>query len=336
MVGIAIIGCGAITEHRHAPECHHNANINLCGFFDINQDRCREFAEQYSCKAYATYEEVLNDPSVDGVIICTANRFHCEMTLQAFAHGKHVLCEKPIAVTLEEAESMIAAADKAEKYLMVAHNQRFEPLNRKIKEILDSGKMGRIISFRTIFSHGGPEGWSVEKSNATWFFNKKQAGLGALGDIGIHKADLIHWLINDDIKYITAKVLTLDKKTPDGELIGLDDNAICILESKSGIVGTLEASWTHYGKGYNETTLYCENGIIEANRYSDDPITLLMRDGSREVIRVEDCDSGMSAAFASCIINHRSPEVDGEEGKKALEIVLKCVESSKSNARVAL
>lgn len=336
MVGIAIIGCGSITRVRHAPECQKNENIKLCGFFDINQERCQEFADSYQCKAYATLEDALTDPEVDGVIICTANKYHCDTALQAFAHGKHVMCEKPIAVTSAEAQSMIDAAEKAGKYLMIAHNQRFEPINQKIKEILNSGVMGRIICFRTAFGHSGPENWSVDKGKSTWFLNKNQAGLGAMGDLGIHRADLIHWLINDDIKYVTAKVCTLDKRTPDGELISLDDNAFCILESESGITGVLEASWTHNGKVSDTTYLYCENGIIEAIGGTSQPITVRMKDGSSYSMSVARKASGMSEAFANCILNNQPPELDGKQGKIALDIVLRCIESSEKNTRLAL
>lgn len=336
MARIAIIGCGTITRLRHAPECKNNENITLCGFYDLNQERCKEFAEEYHTKAYASFEEVLDDENVDGVIICTANRFHCEMTVKALEHGKHVMCEKPIAVTLEEAEKMIDAADKAGKFLMIAHNQRFDAVNKKLKEIADSGELGRIISFRTVFGHGGPENWSVDKSKNTWFLDKKQAGLGAMGDIGIHKADLIHWLINDDIKYVMGKVLTLDKKTADGELIAVDDNAFCVLESETGIVGTLEASWSHYGRCTNGTYLYFEKGIVESDNELEEQITIIKKDGTREKFHIEEQESGMAEAFAYCIDNNVKPEIDGKEGWKALNIVLKCIESSEKNQRVSV
>lgn len=334
MVGIAIIGCGSITRLRHAPECRNNDNIRLCGFYDLNQERCKKFAEEYGAKAYVSYEEVLNDETVDGVIICTANKYHCEMSVKAFEHGKHVMCEKPIAVTLEEAQEMIDASNKAGKFLMVAHNQRFDAVNQKLKEIIDSGELGKIISFRTVFGHGGPEAWSVDKSKNTWFLDKKQAGLGAMGDIGIHKADLIHWLINDDIRYVTAKVVTLDKKTTDGEFIAVDDNAFCVLESDTGIVGTLEASWSHYGKCTNITYLYCENGIVEADNEKVDQIVITMKDGTYNKFHIEEQESGMSKAFAQCIEKGVKPEIDGNEGLKALNIVLKCIDSSKKNERI--
>ena len=334
MVNIAIIGCGSITFYRHAPECKKLDNIEIAGFYDINEARAEEFANQYGGKAYKSYEDVLCDENVDGVIICTANKYHCDMTLRALKSGKHVLCEKPISVTLEEAQEMVDTAKEQDKVLMIAHSQRYDAVNRKIKEIIDSGKLGKIISFRTAFAHRGPETWSADKGNATWFLNKKEAGLGALGDIGIHKADLIHWLINDDIEYITARVATLDKKLPDGTKIAVEDNAFCILESKSGITGILEASWTRYGKDDNFTNIYCENGMIEADSNAEEQIKITMRNGNSESFKVADCDSDMAKTFAQCIIDNTTPELSGEEGKKALELVLKCIESSETGKRV--
>lgn len=334
MVGIAIIGCGAITTWRHAPECANNENINLCGVYDINLERAKIVAEQFGTKAYNTYEEVLDDSAVDGVIISVANKFHCEMTLKAFESEKHVLCEKPIAISVEEADKMIEASKKAGKFLMIAHSQRYDGAHLKAKEILSSGILGKIITFDTCFITGGPDNWSVDKGSGTWFLNKNMAGLGAMGDIGIHKADLVHYFLDEDIKYATAFVGTLDKKGSDGELIGIDDNGMCILESESGVKGVLRASWTGYGRGCNRTTLYCENGILEVDNDENEQIKIYFKNGDTQSIHVEVKDSLMASTFAKCIETDTSPEIDGEAGKKALNLVLKCIESSKQNRRI--
>lgn len=336
MINLAIIGCGAITIHRHAPECQASENINLTGVFDVNLERAEEVAAKFQCKAYKTYEEVLNDETVDGVIICVSNKFHRDMTVQALQHKKHVLCEKPMAVTVDEAKEMVATAKKEGRFLMIAHNQRLMPVNQKLKELLATKDLGRIISFRTQFTHAGPEKWSVEKTNKTWFLNKKEAGLGALGDIGIHKADLIRWLLGEEVKYVTSVLGALDKKDAEGNPIAMEDNAFAILETEGGIVGTLEASWTHYGKGTSQTIIYCENGILEA--LSEKKITLYYKDRSKqvEVFDVELGASKVADTFAGCIEQNREPEISGEEGMKALQIVLACVDSSEKHARVEI
>ena len=336
MVKTVIIGCGSITLWRHAPECAQSKNIDLVGFYDRHEDRCKEFAEKYNAKAYKSYEEVLADENVDAVIICTANKYHCSMAVEAFKSGKHVLCEKPVAVNKKEAKKMIAAAKKYDKKFMVAHSQRFDAVNQKLKQITETENIGRIISFRTVFGHRGPETWSATKGNSTWFMNKKEAGLGALGDIGIHKADLIHWIINDNIKYVTATVKTLDKKLSDGSLIAMEDNAFCILESEKGICGTMEASWTRYGKEENLTELYCENATVRADSTANPQITVSFNDGSVKEYKAESLNSMMAESFADCIINGKEPELSGEEALKALNIVLGCIESSEKGKKIKL
>lgn len=335
-VNFVIIGCGAITINRHAPECLASENIHLQGVFDVNSERAKEVAEQFQCKAYESYEDVLNDETVDGVILCVSNRYHCDMTVQALQHKKHVLCEKPMAVTVEEAKKMIETAKDEGRYLMIAHQQRFVAANQKLKEVLTTKDLGKILSFSTVFAGGGPETWSVDKTNKTWFLNKKEAGLGALGDIGIHKADLIRWFIGEDIKYVTSVLKTLDKKDAEGNLIGIEDNGFAILESESGITGTLEASWTHYGKSENRTTFYCEKAVVEAIGVSK--ISVYYKDKTKEdeVFEIKNGASGMAETFAECILEGKEPEISGEEGLKALEIVLACVESSEKHARVEI
>ena len=155
-----------------------------------------------------------------------------------------------------------------------------------------------------------------------------------MGDIGIHKADLIHYFLDEDIKYVTAFVGTLDKKGPDGELIGIDDNGMCILESESGVRGVLRASWTTYGKGWNRTTLYCENGILEVDNDEENQIKIYFKNGDVQTMHIKVEDSLMASTFAKCIETNTPPKIDGEAGKKALNLILKCIESSENNSRV--
>src|SRR5699024_6641194 len=106
--------------------------------------------------------------------------------------GCHVLCEKPMATSSAEAQAMIDAAEKSGRKLMIGHNQRFVASHRKARALIAAGEIGRIYSFRTTFGHGGPEGWSADGKNS-WFFDKKRAFIGAMGDLGVHKADLVHY-----------------------------------------------------------------------------------------------------------------------------------------------
>ena len=147
---------------------------------------------------------------------------------------------------------------------------------------------------------------------------------------------MIRWFIGEDIKYVTSVLGTLDKKDAEGNYIGMEDNAFAILESESGIIGTLEASWTHYGKGENRTKVSCENGLVEA--IGEDKIIVCYKDKTKEneVFEIKKGASMMAETFAECIALGKEPEISGEEGLKALEIVLACVESSEKHARVEI
>ena len=112
-IRVGIIGCGKIAQVRHIPEYLANPHVELYGFYDINQARTEELAKKYGGKAFASYEELLADESIEAVSVCAANHAHAEISIAALKAGKHVLCEKPMAVTLPECEAMVAAAKES-------------------------------------------------------------------------------------------------------------------------------------------------------------------------------------------------------------------------------
>ena len=217
MLNIGIIGCGGISIRRHAPEYAANPETKLVGFFDPVESRAADMVKQYGGKVYISYEELLADPQIDAVSVCSSNSTHAEISIAALKAGKHVLCEKPMATSIVDAEKMIEAGKQAGKNLMIGHNQRMFAAHTKAKELLQSGQMGQVLTFRTAFSHKGPEIPSLTKNASSWFFSKQAAILGVMGDLGVHKADLVRWLIGDDIKEVMATIMTLDKKDPDGK-----------------------------------------------------------------------------------------------------------------------
>ena len=209
MIGIGIIGCGKISQVRHIPEYEANPGARVVALHDVNVERARELAEAHGCRAYDTMEALLADPEVDAVSVCTSNATHAEATIAALAAGKHVLCEKPMATTIEDCEAMVAAAREAGRTLMIDQNQRFARAHVRAKELLDAGKIGDVLTFRTTFGHGGPETWSVDPGTGSWFFGPKRAAMGAMADLGVHKTDLVQWLIGQGVVSATARVATL-------------------------------------------------------------------------------------------------------------------------------
>ena len=331
MIRIGIIGCGKIAQVRHLPEYATNPDARLVGYYDKNVDRASAVAAQYGGTVYNSYFELLNDPGIDAVSVCVENRAHAEIATAALYAGKHVLCEKPMAVTLGECESMVAAAERNERHLMVGHNMRFDPVHRKAKEMLDAGIIGDIITFRTVIGNAGPEGWSLDSNREdTWYFDKNKAAMGALSDLGIHKIDLLQYLTGQKVIEATAKVVTLQKRNDDGTPIDVDDNALCILRMSGGAVGTMIASWTVYARHSDSTCFYGTKGSLLLYHDNEYPIILRLADGSSTSYAVppEEASSGVIDEFVDALENNRDPEISGQEALSVMRTIFACIQSS--------
>jgi len=340
-VRLGVIGAGKIVRVRHLPEAKSNPHVETIAICDAVQARANEMAEEYHCKAYSDYKEILKNPTIDAVVVAATNATHAVMTIDALNAGKHVLCEKPMAIRLDDAQKMIDAAENNSKQLMIGHNQRLEIGHKKAKEIIQSGKLGKVLTFNTTFGHPGSEDWAVE-GKKTWFYKKAVAGLGVLGDLAIHKLDLVRWLLDDDYTQVSAFMDTLSKTYTDGSLIDLEDNALCLLRTKKGALGTLSASWS-YAKEKNSTTIYCQNGVLEI--YTDPEFQIIVNYNhqqgefyklGRKSTNVEQLNSGVIDAFIHALVNHQDVPIPGIEGYKALEAVMACQQSAKTGSVVNL
>lgn len=340
---VGIIGCGMITKVRHAPEYNENENVELVAFFDQDRSRAEKFAEQYDAKCCDSVEEMLA-MDIDAVSICAANKFHAELTIKALNAGKHVLCEKPMAITLQECEDMVAAAEKNNKILMIGHNQRFAVAHQKARELVEAGEIGEVLSFETKFGHGGPEVWTGTPN--TWFFDKKLAAFGSMADLGIHKTDLIHYITGQTVTEVTAIMNTLDKKWPDGRLIDVDDNAFCLYRMESGATGFMHVSWTFYGNEKNSIVIYGTKGVIRC--YDDEKYSLILekKDGEdihfelEQIIKNSDQtlgnrnNTGVIDEFVDSILKNREPLSSGKEALKAMRVIFAAMESAETQKTV--
>jgi predicted dehydrogenase len=345
MLKVGIIGCGKITEVRHAPEYCENPNCKLVAFYDVVYERAEAFAQQYQAKAYTSVEELLAS-EVDAVSVCVANLYHASITIQALKAGKHVLCEKPMATTLEDCEAMLQAQKESGKFLMIGQNQRLAKSHGKAKEILDSGEIGKLISFQINFSHQGPEVWTGLKES--WFFDKRISSFGAMADLGVHKTDLIYYLTGQKIITTTAVISTLDKKYADGTPISVDDNAFCIYTLENGVVGTIHVSWTNYGMEDNSTKLYCTGGVLRV--YDDPKYSLIIEKREGETICYEldaltsnkqqtsggRTSTGVIDAFINSIITNTPPTISGDSVMHAMRVIFANLESAASGQSVQI
>ncbi|MBO4888090.1 MAG: Gfo/Idh/MocA family oxidoreductase [Firmicutes bacterium] len=337
VVGVAVLGAGAVAQRRHLPEYAENKNAKIIGIFDRDEKRAAEVAEIYGCKVYNSLEEALADPEVEAVSVCVPNKFHAGYAIAALKAGKHVLVEKPMATSLKDSHEMLEVWKASGKILMPDHNQRLVRSFKKAHELLSQGIIGDLLFFQCNFQHPGPEFWSIDRTNSTWFFNKDLAGFGVMGDLGVHKVDLIRYLTESEIKSVFASSRTLDKKDASGKPIDMDDNTICMFVMENGLHGIMHFSWTNYGSQEdNGAVIYGTKGVMKIfGDYTDD-IVVEMRDGVQIRYSVgsistntNQLKSGVIDEFVGSIVEGREPVVTGFDGHQALAIVIGAEESSK-------
>ena len=344
-IKVGIIGCGTIARQRHANEYSKNSDVTIAGFYDINILRAEAMVKDFGGQIYEAVEDLIADPDIDAVSICATNKDHAHLTIAALEHNKHVLCEKPMATSLQDCEKMYAAAAVNNKHLLIGHNQRLTPTHLKAKLLLDSGVLGRVINFQSTFGHAGPEMWSVDKSADTWFFKKGSASFGSLADLGIHKIDLMRYLVGGKVTMVYSTMVTLDKKFSDGSPIEVDDNSVEVLSFDNGALGTISTSWTHYGEECNATVLYCEKGIMKLYCNPQYSLEIIYKDGRRENYEIDHVQtnddvqqesSGVIDVFVDAVKSDSKTPLDAEEALESMRVVFACISSSENQAAVNL
>lgn len=340
---VGVIGCGAISQTRHIPEYVANKNVEIIGYFDFNTERAGQMAAKFGGKVFESVDAMLADTDINAVSVCVANDAHAEISIKALEAGKNVLCEKPMATSLADCERMVAAAKANGMKLMIDQNQRLAKSHMKAKALLDQGLIGNVLTFKTTFGHGGPETWSVDGGANTWFFDKNQSKYGAIFDLGVHKLDLMIYMLGSTVTSAFSWLTTLDKRNSQGELIGVDDNAISIYEFDSGVLGTVTASWTYYGEEDNSTIIYGSKGIM---KIYDDPqysVKVILENGeviNYEIDRIQTNDnqtnSGMIDEFADSIINNHPSIADGESVLNSMKAIFAGIEASDKGQKVQI
>lgn len=341
MIRIGVIGGGMIVRRRHLPEILDNPYAEVGAICDVVEDRVRKLAEEYGAVPYTDYKEMIQDPSLDAVIVAATNTTHAQMTIDALNAGKHVMCEKPMATSIEDAKAMIAASEKNNKMLFIAQNQRLAPAHVKAKEILKSGMLGKVITFKSTFGHPGCEHYAADKGK-TWFFKKNVSRFGCLGDLGIHKIDVVRWILDDEYTEVYAKVETLNKKNDCGEPIDVEDNAVMVLKTEKGITGTITVSWT-YEKEDGSTIFYCENGVMTIYGNEEYQIIIERNDGTSDYYKVGEIPNnivmvktGIIDEFVFCLREGKPASISGKDGLEPLKVIFSAYESSEKNMAVKI
>lgn len=287
-------------------------------------------ANLYGGTVYHSLEDLL-DADINAVSVCVRNEAHYTVTIRALERGKHVLCEKPMAMTAEDCRAMVDFAESKKLNLMIGLNQRYMAVHQKAKELIGQGEIGKILSFEVNFCHAGPDAWT--NSTDTWFFDKEKAVFGAMADLGVHKIDLISYLLDSKIIETYAVMETLDKKFSDGTPSTVEDNAFCIYKMENGVIGTMHAGWTYYGGVDGKTIIHGTKGVIQIYADPNANLVIKYKDSTKRTFNLENTqcvdeksgityqNSGVIDEFIASIIENRKPHSDGNSSLEAMNVI---------------
>jgi predicted dehydrogenase len=329
--GFAIVGTGMIA-HFHAKAIQAMPNGRIVACFNQNLSKAQAFAAEYGCRACDSLDQLLADPDVQIVTICTPSGAHRDPAIAAARAGKHVVVEKPLEITLERCDEIIQACDDAGVRLCTIFPSRFSPANLALKQAIDSGRFGRLTLGDTYvkwwrtqeYYDGG--GW-----RGTWALD----GGGAFMNQAIHNVDLLSWLMGD-VSEITGFTGTLAH-----ERIEVEDVGVACLKFANGAIGVMEATTAAWPGLLKRTEIHGSRGIAIIEQDSilrwefaepqPEDAELLQRLGGGSATSGGAADPKAISFvghqlqlqdFVDAISEGRSPKVDGAEGRKSVEIIL--------------
>jgi predicted dehydrogenase len=350
-VGYGVLGLGVGKSHvNSALKAKGCKFVAIC---DANEAVLNKVGDEYGIdprNRYTSFAEMLKREDIDIVSICTPSGMHGDLTIQALRAGKHVLTEKPLEITLDRIDMMNRVAREENRFLGCIFQNRLSPGNRFIKQTLESGRLGRLITgnfhvkwYRTDEYYGKNGGW-----RGTWAMD----GGGAMMNQSVHTVDLMQWLMGP-VKSVFAKAGTFNHN------IETEDTAVAVVTFENGAIGTLIGTTCAYPglevsvQIHGSTgSIYAKNANIELFKVADDDeerseeARVLEQFGGKKKEQPSGAadpasipktgHAGQIQDMIDAVIEGRPPMIQGEEGRPAVEIILALYESAKTGKEVFL
>ena len=344
-LGIAIVGCGMIANF-HARAIADAAGADLIGVTSRRPEPSREFADKHGCEAFESLDAALADPRVDAVSICTPSGAHLDPAVAAAAAGKHVVVEKPLEITPERCDRIIAACDDANVRLAVTFQSRFHRSARLIKQALDEGRFGTVtMGDAYVKWYRSQDYYDSGAWRGTW----KLDGGGALMNQAIHSVDLLLWLMGD-VAEVSAMTATLTH-----DRIEVEDTAVATLKFKCGALGVIEATTTAYPgtlkrveiSGSHGSAILEEEDIrqweFEDARDEDETVRREMAGqtqtggGAADPAAIGHAGhTALFEEFVAAVREDRPSSLDGHQGRRSVALINAIYQSAKTGQIVRL
>lgn len=339
---VAILGAGFITDihmesyHRFIPEAE------VVAVYARNAEKAKAFAEKHHIpKWFTDIDKIISESGCEIVDICLPNFLHADATIKAANAGKHVIIEKPLAVTLEEADAMIAACKKAGVKLMYAEELCFAPKYERARQLVKEGAIGEIYMLKQSEKHSGP--------HSDWFYDVNLAGGGVLMDMGCHAMEWFRWMLNNakPVSVYASMSTVLHKERTKGE-----DNSVVIIEFENGVTAVAENSWAKHGGMDDRSEVHGTGGVIYADLFMGNSAISYSKHGYGYAMEKADTTVGWSFTvfeevfnqgyphelkhFVDCVRNNKQPLVTGDDGRVVLEIIYAAYASAGTGKKIEL
>lgn len=344
-VRFGIVGCGVISPW-HARGITNTQEAELVACCDIVREKAEKLAAEFNAqRVYTDYREMLASDDIDAVCVCTPSGLHGQVTIDAAKAGKHVMCEKPIEITLPKIDEMVRVCREAGVKLGVIFQRRTSPLWHKVKKTIDSGALGKMVLGDAYLKYyRSQEYYDSGDWRGTWELD----GGGALMNQGVHMVDILRWIMGPvDTIYAHADHLVRN--------IEVEDTACAVIRFKSGAFGVLEGTTSVYPGMDHRLEFHGEKGTICVN---GETITKWEVPGEEGACCGENGNGGVDIKMGTAateptaiaaeghqiqirdlclsIIEDRDPMVTGEEARKAVEVILAVYESARTGKPVKL
>jgi predicted dehydrogenase len=338
---IGIIGAGFVAN-LHAEAIGHVPDAEVVAVASSRLDRAEAFAgERGIAHAFGDYRELLRLPDVDAITIACPNDLHAQVCIDAAAAGKHVICEKPLALNLDECDAMIEACRKAGVLLLYAEELLFAPKYVRAKTLVDEGALGRVYYVRQLECHYGP--------HSDWFWDVRRSGGGVLMDMGCHSIAFARWIYdNAPIESVAAELGTFVH----GDRTQGEDHAIVTLRFAGDRLAVAENSWARAGGVDDRGEIYGSAGLTVADLLRGSSLTTYSSTGYGYAVEKAETTQGWTftmfeetwnygfpqemAHFIACIEGREQPRSTGEDGRAVLEAIIAAYASAGHGRRIAL
>lgn len=314
-----ILGCGNVAEHKGGPPLYSVDDSELIAVMRRDQAKAEDFAERHGAKrAYTDVDKLLSDDEINAIYIATPPNLHCEQTIRAARAGKHILCEKPMAMSVSECKQMVDACQKEGITLMIAYYRNHYPNVVKMKTLMDEDAIGDVVLARiNCTSYYNPNRQDLKN----WRINPEISGGGVLMDIGSHRISLLQYLLGDVVSVKgLAETVHLD--------VAVDDSAVFTLRFESGAHAVANINW-NVGIGIDDIEVYGTKGRLRCSPLNSEHLTLETKsDGVKALSQtpLPHTHTGLVEDFINHIRTSEPIRCTGELGLQTNAIITKIMQ----------